>query len=263
MYKFSDFILSNNNKPSLDLQKILEFENIDPRLSLQDIIAATQKEWLRPADSERWHLHEIKNKAEQEKLEKLFKKTGMIDAIMPTHSRYDYILFMGGDIHGMQERLDFLTDLVKNGLITKEIIFLTAERALDKDHELIHLKDESLKTECDLLQFLYNKSQLSVITNVSITYVNTPNIIKNGKVYRATTPDSIIEWLKANPKPGTALVISSQPLIGYQHAVTCTLLPTFTIESAGPESSTSVTTPEYFDTLARWLYQEAKLRKII
>ena len=111
------------------------------------------------------------------------------------------------------------------------------------------------------------------------------------------------------------MVISSQPLIGYQNSVTHSLLsPTparfqsslfqsyggqveqgaasrlsaealakagrnqnlsthadgarsrrtgFTIESVGPEASTEISTDEYLDTLARWLYQEGILRKII
>lgn len=263
MRNFSEFILDINNKPSLVLQKILELENIDPRLSFKDIITATQKEWLRPTDSERWHLHENKNEVEQEKLKKLFAKAGMIDAITPAGKKYDYVLFMGGDIHGMRERLDFLTHLVKNGINAKEFIFITAERPLDADHEIAQLKNKQLKTEYDLLEFQYKQSELPSILHTQPTYINTPNKMMNGKTYRATTPDGFIEWLKINPKPGSALVISSQPLICYQNAVTLTLLPKFTIESVGPESSTTVTTSEYFDTLARWLYQEGKLRKII
>jgi hypothetical protein len=263
MRKLSDLIVSDTNKPSLVLQKILEFQNIDPRLSLENIIAATQKEWLRPVDSERWHLNETKSETEQEKFFKLFTKIGLTNAILPCQKKYDYVLFMGGDIHGMQERLHFLIQLFKNELQTKEIVFLTAERPLDSDHELVHLKDQQLKTEYDLLQFLYNKSALPELLTTTVTYVNTPNIIKNGKIYRATTPDSIIEWRTVNPQPGSALIISSQPLIGYQNAVALSLLPAFDIESVGPESSTAVTTPEYFDTLARWLYQEGKLREII
>ncbi len=263
MRNFSEFILDSNNTPSLVLQKILELENIDLRLSFKDIITATQREWLRPADSERWHLHESKNQVEQEKLKKLFSKAGMIDVINPTEKKYDYVLFMGGDIHGMQERLDFLTQLVKNGLTANEFVFITAQRPLDADHELARLPDKPLKTEYDLLQFQYKQSELSSILQIQPTYINTPNKMSNGKLYRATTPDGFIEWLKVNPKPGSALIISSQPLIGYQNAVALTLLPEFSIESVGPESSTSVTTPEYFDTLARWLYQEGKLRNII
>lgn len=263
MNKFSEFIVTNNNKLSLTFQKILEIENIDPHLSLKDAIAATQTEWLRPADSERWHLHETKNTADQEKLLNLFQKVGMIDAFAPTGKRYDYILFMGGDIHGMQERLDFLTQLVKDGLIAHEIVFITAQRPLDADHELARLKNIQLKTEYDLLKFQYQNSELSTLIATQPTFVNTPQQKMGGKMRRATTPDGFIEWLKSNPAPGTALVISSQPLIGYQNAVALTLLPAFEIESVGPESSTSVTTSEYFDTLARWLYQEGKLRKII
>lgn len=263
MHKFSNFLFIENNEPSLYLKKILEHENIDPRLSFKDIIAGTQKEWLRPSDSERWHLLETKSEAEQEKLFKLFKKIGIIDAIMPAQKKYDYVLFMGGDIHGMQERLDYLVQFFKAGLQTKEIVLITAERPLDADHELAQLNDQQLKTEYDLLQFQYKQSELSSLLPTQPIYINTPNKVINRKIYRATTPDGFIEWLKTHPKPGSALVISSQPLIGYQNAVALSLLPTFKIESVGPESSTSVTTPEYFDTLARWLYQEGKLRKII
>lgn len=257
------FDLLINDQPSVQFQKILKLENINPKLSLKDLISATQKAWLRPADSERWHLHETKTAQEKEQLVMLFNKIGMINEITPTQTYYDYVLFMGGDIHGMQERLDFLMQLIKNGLDAKELVFITAERPLDPDHELAQLKDKQLKTEYDLLQFQYKQSELSSLLPTQPIYINTPNKVINSKIYRATTPDGFIEWLKIHPKPGSALVISSQPLIGYQNAVALSLLPTFKIESVGPESSTLVIISEYFDTLARWLYQEGKLRKII
>lgn len=294
MHNFFDLLITHN-KASASLQKILEKENIDPNLSFKKLIAVTQKKWLRPNNSERWHLEETKNKREQEAFLELFKNIGLVDSVLPTNNQYEYLLFMGGDIHGMQERLDFLTHLVKDGLSFKKLVLLTAERPLDDEHELVHLKNmrsfdklrtngdresvrgepvepyfqqknfNHLKTEYDLLQFLYNKSDLPKLLDpsVALTYINTPNLFKDGILYRATTPDTIIDWLKLSPRSGSALVISSQPLIAYQNAVAQTLLPEFLIDSAGPQSSTAVTTPEYFDTLARWLYQEGKLRTII
>lgn len=306
MQNFSDLILTKDNKPTTALKDILNYYGINPNQPLHALIAHTQKQWLRPALSERWHLQETKTADQKKHLLELFKKVGLIQQFDPIKKEYDYILFMGGDLPGMQERLTYMFNICQKGTIAHNIIFLTAQRALDPEHEssekiydvlrssrasiLCESRDTNknfsirpsgltrservnfltnashvIKTEYELLRFLYKHAQLPAsLSLIEPTYINTPNLIRNSRLCRATTPDTIIEWLKEKPTPGSCLVISSQPLIGYQNSVTHSLLAKeFTIESVGPEASTEVSTDEYLDTLARWLYQEGILRKII
>ncbi len=276
---FSYSLLTKDDKPTQNLQNILTFFGIQPTLSLTELIQETQKKWLRPSDNERWHLSETLSAAQRNNAHRLFEKIGMVYPITPSQKKYCYLLFMGGDIHGMHERLTELAMLLHKGVSISQIIFLTAQRELDPNHESIEkicsiLGKENkiqceraaynLKTEYDLLKYMWHESPLAFQVKTSPSFINTPNKLKNGKLIRATTPDTIIEWLKQKPKPGSCLILSSQPLIGYQEAVARTLLShNFPIDSYGPASSTTVTTAEYLDTLARWLYQEGILRKII
>ncbi len=248
---------------ALALQKILTFFDIDPNLSPEIILEKTQSLWLRPALSERWHLIETFNAVDKKYLLQLFNELGMVDAIFPTRKNYDYFLFMGGDLLGMQERLEFMLNLWQKDIRAKKIVFLTAQRALDPIHE-VGGKSNNVHTECDLLKLLFSQIAASLdIMHVEPQSVNTPNQIRNGKSYRATTPDTVIEWLKQSPKSGSCLIITSQPLIGYQESVVRTLLDgSFSIESCGPQADNTVSTAEFLDTLARWLYQERLRRKI-
>ena len=265
MHNFSDFILTNDNKPTTALKNILNYCAINPDQPLNALIAQTQKQWLRPASSERWHLQETRKSDQKTYLLTLFKEIGLVQQFDPRGGNYDYILFMGGDLPGMQERLAYMLSICQEKIIPRNLVFLTAERPLDPEHESAHLDFENQpKTEYELLRFLYEHAQLPLsLSSIAPIYINTPNQMRNNRICRATTPDTLIEWLKERPIPGSCLVISSQPLIGYQNSVTHTLLSKkFIIESVGPEASLEISTDEYLDTLARWLYQEGILRKV-
>jgi hypothetical protein len=270
MNKLSKFIITSDLKPTRALKKVLAYFSINPELSFEHLVAETQKQWLRPPDSERWQLQETASKSEKKQLMHLFESIGLVSAIAPIQLQYDYILFMGGDLPGNLERLDYLNKLWHQNVRAKKIIFLTSSRPLDPIHEsyekirfIINKANLPINTEYDLLKMLYSQMQLpSELRAIPIEYVNTPHQIRNGRTYRATTPDTIMQWLQQHPKPGSCLVISSQPLIGYQDAVARTLLNhNFYIESVGPQADNNVTTLEFLDSLARWIYQENEYLK--
>jgi hypothetical protein len=58
-----------------------------------------------------------------------------------------------------------------------------------------------LKTEYDLLNYMWQESPLAPQIKTSPSFINTPNKLNNGKSVRATTPDTLIEWLKEKPNP--------------------------------------------------------------
>ena len=51
-------ILDAHNSPSAPLLQLLKITNIQHNGTLEDIVQATQKAWLRPAGKERWEMTE-------------------------------------------------------------------------------------------------------------------------------------------------------------------------------------------------------------
>jgi hypothetical protein len=79
---------------------------------------------------------------------------------------------------------------------------------------------------------------------------------------RATTGDTIIDWLATSPAHGDCLFISNQPYVGYQDSVMRTYIPhSFgSLETCGPQASNTTRNSDILDDLARFLYQE-KIRR--
>jgi hypothetical protein len=198
---------------------------------------------------------------------------------------YDYALLLGGLYQRVVYRLQYLIDLWNQGIRFKHIILLGSERPLnegvepldsilDPDPTKISLRPgwiapsaEKVKTEMDIMKIAYDQLDMpSDMRAIPAVFSNTPmQLMTDGSQRRPTTSDTIKTWLSTNPKPGSCLVISSQPHVGYQDAVVRTYLPTdFTVDTVGTASKTTVYTQkcgEYLDAIARWLYQEAELRK--
>ena len=78
-----------------------------------------------------------------------------------------------------------------------------------------------------------------------------------GTLVRPTTADTITEWLKTEPQPGTIIAISDQPHCLYQQAVLKALLPSnFDVETVGNGTSEKTSVALMLDALGRALYQE-------
>ena len=76
-------MLLHNNKLSPALQKILLITNVTHYGSLESVVNATQKAWLRKPGVERWHMGDTYQKFDQQ-LAPLFKELGMEDEIKPS-----------------------------------------------------------------------------------------------------------------------------------------------------------------------------------
>jgi hypothetical protein len=223
----------------------------------------TQKAWLRPAGKERWEVDDVYGARKQE-LMPLFKDLGLVEEKRPLQSSYDYLLLMGALYTRAKSRLEYAISLSCLGISFKTIVILGSERSLNAQLEPDSLfsGDAIPKTEFQMMQWIFEHTLMpSDMYNTTIIWVNAPNTIdENGKIQRATTADTINLFLAANPIPGTCLVISNQPHIEYQAAVTRLLLPeSFKIEGAGHALSEKAPVSEILDALARWIYQEEKL----
>lgn len=275
-------LLDSDNKPTKELLDLLSFMKIPHDGTLDSIVAATQKAWLRQAGKERWQVEEKYTNLTKE-LTPFFEKVSVLQEIRPRHQHYDYAVILGATLSGVRMRLAYLADLWRAGLRVNSIIFLVGQRPLDPEQESPKLlldtqngllpfkKDWKMTTvlptmETDMAKFVYEQADLpNDLRKIPVEFIDTPSQkTAQGTMRRPNTPDTIKTWIKTNPKSGSCLCISTQPHIGYQDAVIRTYLPkTFLCEVVGPAAKSDTKNVEILDALARWLYQENQDKKSI
>src|SRR5579863_5067121 len=95
-----------------------------------DVIAQTQKQWLRKPGLERWELSEL-SQGQREFVLDWAGTQGLFAPWMPSCKNYDKALILGATTSRMQMRLDYLKELWMQGIRFQEIVWLTGERPLD------------------------------------------------------------------------------------------------------------------------------------
>ena len=245
-----------NGKAVKPLEELLVKFDIH-ETALATVTSKTQEKWLRTAGKERWEAQDPYAHLKSE-LMPLFSKLNLINEIKPNQKHYNYLLILGGLFKRTQSRLQYCINLWQEGTTFDQIILLGSHRPLDPKEEPSSLfTNAQPHTEYEMMRYLYDTCVPAPMKNIPAVFINTPNTVDSqGKIKRATTGDTIQQWLHEHkPATGDCLVISSQPHIGYQESVIKTFLPAFTISSAGPSLQEDKTC-EILDALARWIYQE-------
>jgi len=265
---FAVQLFFNDGSAHPALAQLLQVFSIDAK-NPEEIVQKTQKAWLRPADKERTDLIDTPDLiALKSVLMSLFKKLGLLQQIDPNQKEYDYILVMGAYHKRVALRHTHAISLCEKGYKTKEIVFLGSERPLHPIEEPaeIYGTDNPPKTEYDMMKWIDSHAQMSPeVRRIKRTFINTPNTVDaNGRIKRATTADTFREWLKTNPTPGSCLIVSNQPFVGYQASVARSYLPkSFKIDATGQTANHDQkgTISIILDSLARWIYQENLIRE--
>ena len=262
----TSMLFSHDGTPSRALYNILRLTGVEHDGTMSDIVAKTQKLWLRKPGQERWDIEKTVYSNAQE-LWQEFRNCDLILEITPQKNKYDYILFMGATVQRMKLRCDYLMSLINSGLVADTIVILSGARQLDsKIDEPKYLEGITGKncsetaTECDAAQQIIELGLPDEVKRYcKIEYIHAPmKLNKEGVLVRPTTDDTLIAWQKTNPKPGSCLIISNQPYGQRQELVVQHLLPgDFTTDVASSacyddEANTAVV----LDELARLIYQE-------
>ena len=272
-------IVDKEGRLTPNILKLLELVTpstlkISPELDLQAIVDATQKEWLRQPNQERWN---IQDKIDQNRDEILTTLDALLlfKQLSPSQQHYDYCLLFGSTVSNMRKRFAYILELWNKGIRFDSLIFLGGERILDPEKEPVSLlfdcnnhdlpckKDwvqpkDMPRTEFDAMEIIVDQAELPEgFDNINIVFINAPAKKKaDGSYARPTTQNTIDAWLATDPKPGSCLFVSHQPYVGYQDTVARTYMSSnFTIETvgnSGSENNVSV----LLDNVARWLYQE-------
>ncbi len=242
------------------LLEILSKLNIKHDKTLESIVRATQREFLRKAGTERWEIEENDNDKLLNVLLPLFKDLGMIAEKNPTKKKYKYVVILGSTFESMLKRLKFLERKAEEGLEFSQLLMLGGQRKLTtiEKEELARHGYPGIDDERDMLKIAVKMASPGSI-KVPFQFITCKAA---PGAHRATTEDTVAEWLKTNPEPGAVLVISSYPHVHYQEAVLRRLLPeTFSIEGIGNEARPGLVLGVYTDALARFLYECFKARK--
>ncbi len=223
-----------------------------------DIIAETQKRWLRGSNTLRWEMTEL-SLDQRAFVLKWAREQGLYDPWKPSHKTYDKALILGASTRLMQARLDYLKKLWDEGVRFSEIVWLTGDRPLDKRiDDLLDL----CSNESEAVHIIWERADLpQEIKNLPVSFVAVP-MKKQGELLKnPNTEDTIIAWLNTAPESYCkALFVSDQPFCGYQFAVVKATLPKtilFDVVGAGVDpASHPLAAAITLDSIARWLYQE-------
>jgi len=273
-------LITTDGKPTPALLGLLNIFDIQHDGTLKSIVDATQKSWLRPKDKERWQVEDIL-KGTAARVVPIIATLGCLDEIAPQEKEYTYALILGATAPAMRNRLAYLIEQWCRGVKFGKLVFLLSERPTDPVREnkevLLHSTtlpikkewqfDGALpKNEYEVMRFIYDQAELpKAFKEIPVVWINYADSKLPGDDIRkrsiANTGDTVHAWLSKKPMPGSCLVVSSQPYVGYQDSVMRTLLPQeFTLETVGPPASGNDKITSYIDNIARWLYQEHKRR---
>lgn len=252
--------------PSQALLDILQYFSVPHEGSWESIVLATQKAWLRPLGKERWHCLPQKTK-EAKEVYPLFSRLQLTSSYHAVQPHYDYILIPGATVQVVKQRIRFLVEEWNRGVRFKNIVLLTGDRLLDPHFENMRTlgsPSEELTpgNETQMMVLLTQQMFPPSWHSIPLIVVDTP--APTGRK-RPNTQETFACWLERNPKPGKALIVSSQPFIGRQDTIARQMLPpAFGVETVGPGASLQQYLSEpraeriVLDEIARWIYQENK-----
>lgn len=267
MLSQTDVIDLNQNYNALlsSLDMLLTELSIPHDSTLESIISTSQI-WRRTPGQERWELPELNiSKDQKDRAFELLEKLGLITSAEPSNKQYDYALLLGATVPRMKRRLYYLAYWWDQGVRFRCLIFLVGQRPLypgfdDLDILASKAANKSLDpypfTETEAAIMLHQLAPMpEAMRAVPVEFVDTPRNWRDGFWHRANTRDTIKYWVKAEPLPGTALIISDQPHGAYQKEVARQELPTgFSVDLAAGPADPETTLPVYLDALALWLH---------
>lgn len=217
-----------------------------------DIVAETQKRWLRKPNQERWEVTEL-SPDQRHFVLNWATEQGLYTRWKPALTSYDKALILGATTSRMQMRLDHLVQLWNEGIRFDQIVWLTGDRPLDSRVDA-HL--DRCSNESEAARLLWEETPLpDEMRALPVVFVAVP-MKKEGK--RPNTEDTIIAWLQVAPTPCKALFISDQPFCGYQFSIIEANLPdAFQFDLVGPgvdPTAHPLAAAITLDSLARWIY---------
>ncbi len=262
---------ADGSVPAL-FRNLAEALEMPPEQDWQKFREGFIKQWGRQPGVERWQIPKVSLPPEQyRKVTAALENLGVIASWHPTQTTYDYAILPGALVPTMKVRLDWLAELWRKGIRFQRLIVLTGQRPLtsEVDHfpailaklapsqdavhpdiPTIHPMHETEAAKLLLYFYPYPKG----MDQVPISVIDAPRKWQGTRWERAHTGETVEAWLAHAPRPGSTLVISSQPSAPYQDAVFKNLLPaSFTVETSAPPISPNIPLAVILDGTSNWL----------
>lgn len=201
---------------------------------------------------ERWQIQDTLTTETKDFILTQFEKLSFFGAITPQAKEYDYFVVLGATAKNIRLRFAYLKKLWESGIRGKRIVFLTGARRLEAFEGPEQLNDRIQQTlpikttwqppakhpenEAEIMHLLWLQAELpSDLAALPLDVINTPEQAwKDGSIHRPNTGDTATAWMAKKPTPGSCLIISVQPHVGYQGSVIRRWIKTpFTIETVG------------------------------
>lgn len=247
-------------------------------VTAQDLSKAVQERWIRKTE----HQYQIPGGPPSPEDLVLLKELGLVEAVPAPSRPYAGALVLGGTVVAVRKRLAYLVeqcarDLNASGFrVTFSTVYmLGGARPLDKEKESptvlstpaeFPFKDgwtppaEMPTTEAGMMRLVFEQSDTPPWAGV---FIDTPlQPTPDGKTRHPNTTDTVKEFLKRGPMPGTYVAVSSQPFVARQTINVRQALPDgFNIVGIGYAVAATTPLKTFLDEVARLLYEETALVK--
>ena len=210
---------------------------------------------------ERWELKEVEV-ASTDRIKQHLSSCGFFNETKPSGKKYTYAAWPGALVTRATVRLFDLVDTWINGVRWEKTIVFGGKRSLQADKESYEMCCKALtvspedgtahslwqtinpQTELDMMRWLWanfgyparGKDQ-DIFSANRVIFVDAPmkpSLKEGGPLVRPNTEDTINDWLRSNPTPGSMLVSSGAPYGMAQDEAFWSLLPQgHTIETFG------------------------------
>lgn len=255
----SSLLFDQENRPTLALAGFLRDVGI-PGTSLLEIDAALQARFFQRDSAgkplERWELQQVLVACPPDVFKEHLRKCGFIDRTKPGRMDYFYAAWPGALLTRAIVRLQDLVLAWEEGVRWECTVVFTGARPLLPDKENMSVAEKVAQgflhetpsafpagpnaTEFDMIQWVFKNSNVGVLRDIAVEFVNAP-MKQDGRVaVRPSTEDPIQMWLnsvESNP-PGSVLLSSGAPYCMAQDEAFWMLLEPlgFTVETFGHEA---------------------------
>ncbi|WP_281645090.1 hypothetical protein [Parendozoicomonas sp. Alg238-R29] len=255
------------------LQKLAALLSMPPTQDWDEYRHSFIQRWGRKPDVERWQMKEVGlSETKKNQVIAVLDELDLISPWFPKRKTYDYAILPGSTAPSMKARLDWLAEQWDSGVRFSQLVVLAGQRPLtpkiDRFPEVMAAllpkksslpesfnKENAPLHETEAIRLiLYYYPYPSEMEKVPVKIIDSPRQWQGGHWGRCHTATTIKDWLEHSPKPGSMLVISSQPSAHYQDAVFRREMPkSFTIETSTAGLPPGYSMAVLLDAVATWL----------